>query len=175
MKIVWLSSMNDRGNVTMVHGGIYETDDFERKVHPATLAAWLEEGAAEEYDPAKHDKKEEPEPEPETASAPEEPVKVDKSPEFADEPKPTPEPTPAPAEEDKADEEKADEETTPAVEEKKPAETSILKDDDKFPCTHEDCEKHKDPYTASHYFIKHMKSKHGEDWVKEGDKIMKKA
>jgi hypothetical protein len=65
VRIRWLASMTNRGNVTWVKGGIYETDESDAVVSEHTLGVWLEEGACEVVDGEEEAVEEEPEPVPE--------------------------------------------------------------------------------------------------------------
>ena len=47
-KIKWKSSPTDRGNVTMVDGGIYDTDELAKPIDKDSYREWLKEGVFEE-------------------------------------------------------------------------------------------------------------------------------
>jgi hypothetical protein len=64
VKIRWLTSHTNRGNMSWEKGGIYETDESEYVVSEHTLDAWLEMGACELVDGEDVEEVVEEEPEP---------------------------------------------------------------------------------------------------------------
>jgi len=154
----WLTSPQKRDDMLIINGGVYDTDQFKSKIPEDTLKIWIEDGFAELVDESQPNPEPEPEPEPESVtpdtSAELERVKgLDSAADGED-----------------ATDNGAEDEVQPSPEEEeddvydpKP----ISAESGEFPCPHENCDRHKTPYTMVNWFVNHMNKEHGEDWVVE--------
>ena len=164
-KIVWLSSICDRGNFVMEYGKVYDIDKAEKIVSDITFESWLYDGSAMKLeDWNKLQKKQKKEAEAKTKKVEDPAVEAEEE-DIIEEgdlrkmKKLTTEP------EEETEDIKIPEEKLVA---------SIPMDSDGFECTKEDCYKHGDPYKQYWNFQSHMKKRHGENWVQEGDNLILK-
>ncbi len=189
-KILWKGSPANRGNITMVKGGIYDPNKFEVPVGQDSWDSWYESGLFliigkdVDVNGKPFDKEEEPKVEVKVEEKSEENIEKTTPEEIPEEKTEEPEivsPVDAVDEAVKINAMNEASDIPKKTEETKTEEapapeaplTEIFKDAEEFDCPYTDCYKHEEGYKTYRYFIPHMEDKHGEIWRVQGDKIVK--